>query len=154
MLPHRLHISPEFNVALFTFLLHYPWEFLQVPFYEQMPYLGHWEAIIFCTRATFGDVLISLGAFWAAALIFRNRNWIRSPNGAVLVVFIAVGLAVTVVLEWHATTVAERWQYSDAMPTLPLLGTGLSPVLQWIILPLLTVWLARRQILGQERLAG
>ncbi|WP_205527550.1 hypothetical protein [Halomonas sp. JS92-SW72] len=34
------------------------------------------------------------------------------------------------------------------MPTLPLLGTGLAPLLQWLLLPPLIVWLARRQLLG------
>lgn len=147
-----LLVSPEFNVAMFTFLLHYPWEFLQVPFYESMPEMGHWEAIIFCTRATLGDVLISLGAFWAVALIFRDRNWIRFLCGSAIIIFITVGVAVTVVLEWHAAIVTERWQYDENMPVLPLLGTGISPLLQWIVLPVLTIWLVRRQILGQERI--
>ncbi len=117
-----------------------------------MPELDHWEAIIFCTRATLGDVLIFLGAFWTVALIFRDRNWIRFPFGSAFIIFIAVGVAVTVVMEWHATIVAERWQYDEIMPVLPLLGIGISPLLQWIILPVLTIWLARRQILGQERI--
>lgn len=38
------------------------------------------------------------------------------------------------------------WHYSDLMPRLPFLGTGLSPVLQWLILPLFVVSLVHRQL--------
>ncbi|WP_162899861.1 hypothetical protein [Halomonas sp. JS92-SW72] len=48
----------------------------------------------------------------------------------------------------HATVLQDRWQYGELMPTLPLLGTGLAPLLQWLLLPPLIVWLARRQLLG------
>jgi hypothetical protein len=53
---------------------------------------------------------------------------------------------VTLVLEWLATEVLDRWSYSDAMPELPVLGTGLLPVLQWILLPPLIVWFVWRQL--------
>lgn len=145
-------MSPEFNVALFAFLLNYPWEFLQVPFFEAMPEMAHWDAIVFCTRATLGDVLIALVAYWAVSLGRRNRAWIRQPDVAAIVGFVLVGVVITIGLEWHATEIQGRWQYGDLMPTLPLLGTGLTPLLQWILLPPLIVWLARRQILGQVSL--
>ena len=48
--------TPEFNVALFAFLLNFPWEFLQVPFFAEMPTMAHWDAVLFCARATLGDV--------------------------------------------------------------------------------------------------
>jgi hypothetical protein len=32
------------------------------------------------------------------------------------------------------------------MPRLPLLGTGLAPLLQWLLIPPLVAWLVRRQI--------
>lgn len=150
----KLLVSPELNVALFTFLLHYPWEFLQVPLYEQMPDLLHWDGVIICTRATLGDVIISLAAYWTVAAIWHDRRWIKRQGTATIIAFMAMGIMVTVAMEWHATAIANRWQYGDVMPTVPLLGTGLSPLLQWIFLPPLTIWFARRQILGQERLSN
>lgn len=44
------------------------------------------------------------------------------------------------------TRVLNLWQYTEAIPTLPLLGTGLSPLLQWSLLPPLVLWLVRRQL--------
>jgi hypothetical protein len=39
-----------------------------------------------------------------------------------------------------------RWSYAPAMPTLPILGTGVVPLLQLIVLPPLTIWFVRRQL--------
>lgn len=142
----RITRQPELNVLLFAFLLNYPWEFLQVPFFQSMAEANHWDAILFCTRATGGDALISLFSFWVVTAVWRNRWWVCRPTVRQLAVFISVGLLVTFVLEWHATEIAQRWAYADHMPVLPILGTGVLPVMQWILLPLLVVWLVRRQI--------
>ncbi len=145
----RLLASPEFNVALFAFLLNFPWEFLQVPLFVAMPEMAHWDAVLFCTRATLGDVLIALIAFWIVAGLRGNRYWLLRPDTRSILGFIAIGIVITVGLEWHATEIQQRWQYAERMPTLPLLGTGLAPLLQWLLLPPLILWLARRQMLGE-----
>ena len=58
----------------------------------------------------------------------------------------AIGLIVTIALEYWATQIGGRWEYAEAMPRLPLLGTGLAPLLQWLLIPPLVIWLVRRQI--------
>ncbi|KAA8981980.1 hypothetical protein CK501_15000 [Halovibrio salipaludis] len=138
--------SPEFNVVLFGFLLNYPWEFLQVPFYRDMPQAAHWDAILFCSRATAGDALIALVSFWGVALVSRNRRWIVQATPWQVIKFSAFAVMITIGLEWHATVVAERWAYAEQMPVIPVIGTGLLPLLQWIVLPPLIVWLVHRQI--------
>lgn len=40
--------------------------------------------------------------------------------------------------------VRESWAYSDLMPVVPFIETGLSPLLQWLIVSLVALWLARR----------
>ncbi|QOR38192.1 hypothetical protein HNO52_06465 [Billgrantia diversa] len=149
----RMLAAPEFNVALFAFLLNFPWEFLQVPLFVAMPEMAHWDAVLLCTRATLGDVLIALAAFWVVAGLSRNRQWLLCPDACSLLLFIAIGVVITVGLEWHATELQHRWQYAERMPALPLLGTGLVPLLQWVLLPPMILWLARRQILGALYLA-
>lgn len=145
----RLLVTPEFNVALFALLLNFPWEFMQVPLFAEMPAMAHWDAILFCTRAALGDVLIALVAFWGVAALRRQRGWLLCPDARAVLGFVAVGIAITIGLEWHATALHQRWQYAEGMPTLPLLGTGLMPLLQWLLLPPLVAWLARRQIVGE-----
>lgn len=137
---------PEITVAFLSFFLHFVWEFLQVPFFAGLPTSEHWPAIKVCTRATIGDVGFALIAFWTTAAFSRSRRWITMSSGRELAVFLTVGLVLTVVAEFHATEVAGRWSYADAMPTLPVLGTGLTPLLQWIVVPLLVVSLGRRTI--------
>lgn len=142
----RLIGAPEFNVAVFAFLLNLPWEFAQVPLFADMPSAGHWRAIQVCGRATLGDVVIALTAFWVVAASARARRWILAPTPRQVAGFVAVGVLITIVMEWLATQVVGRWAYAEAMPVVPVLGVGLSPLLQWIVLPLLVVWFVRRQL--------
>lgn len=97
-------------MALFAFLLNFPWEFLQIPFFADMPAKEHWNAVRLCTRAALGDVFIALSVFWAIAAVRRQRAWIRSPDTAAILGFVAVGVVVTIGLEWHATVLRDRWQ--------------------------------------------
>jgi hypothetical protein len=140
--------TPEANVALFAFLLHYPWEFLQVPFFADMTMAPHWDAVKFCTRATLGDVGITLVAFWGTAVAARSRDWIRHPRRTTTTAFVVIGMVITIVSERLATGPLGRWTYSELMPVVPVLGVGLVPVIQWLVLPLALVWLVRRQLAG------
>lgn len=138
--------APELNVVVFSFLLNLVWEYWQVPLFQGMADRTHWEGIVACTRATFGDAGISLAAFWIVALSARTRNWVLKPRGKDIPAFVAIGVAATIVLEYLATDSWGRWAYVDAMPRVPMLGTGLVPLLQWLILAPVVLWFVRRQI--------
>lgn len=128
-------------MALFAYLLNFSWEFLQAPLFQGMADAPHWEAVKMCTRATLGDAAITVVAFWAVAAVVRSRSWILNPTRWSLLGFIAVGVAITAVLER-----LDRWVYADIMPIVPMLGIGLAPFLQWVLLPPLVVWFVRRQL--------
>lgn len=138
--------TPELNVAVFSFLLHFVWEMQQMPFYEHPPDWTLWQMTQVYTCATFGDVGITLISFWTVALAARSRRWIIEPRTLQVVGFTAVGVAATIVLEYLATQVQHRWQYAEAMMTLPVLGTGLSPFLQWVVIPPLVAAFVGRQL--------
>ena len=106
----------------------------------------HWLGVKACTQATFGDVAIALAAFWITAIFARSRSWILRPSRLDIAIFIGVGLAATTILESLAIGVLGRWAYSEAMPRLPIIGTGLLPLLQWLVIPPLVLWFVRRQI--------
>ncbi len=137
--------TPEFNVVLFSFLLNLAWEYWQVPFFRGMADQPHWLGVKACTLATFGDAGIALAAFWVTAFFARTRSWIMQPSRSDIAIFIGVGLVAAIVFEALAIGILERWAYSDAMPRLPVLGTGLVPVIQWLVIPPLVVWFVRRQ---------
>ena len=138
--------TPEFSVVVFSFLLNLAWEYWQVPFFRGMADQPHWLGVKACTLATFGDAGIALAAFWVTAFFARTRSWIMQPSRSDIAIFIGVGLVAAIVFEALAIGVLERWAYSDAMPRLPVLGTGLVPVIQWLVIPPLVIWFVRRQI--------
>lgn len=137
---------PEVNVAVFAFLLNFVWEVWQVPFYRDMPAAPHWQATKVCSLATVGDTAITLMAFWVVVAAARTRAWVLGPSPMQVASFTITGIVVTVIAEWVATERLRLWAYADRMPALPLLGTGLLPLLQWMILPPLVVWFVQRQI--------
>ena len=142
--------QPEFNVAVFAFLLNYPWEFSQVPLFAGIPNAPHWTAIKICAIATLGDMVIMLVAYSFVAYIARSRGWIAAATVGQRMMFVAAGLGITAVIEYLALHGLwfESWSYSPLMPVMPGIGVGLSPLLQWIILPLLLVWSVSRQLAG------
>ena len=138
--------QPEFNVAVFSFLLHFVWEFIQLPTYAGMAEMAHWEGTKICLSATFGDVGFALTAFWITALAARGRDWILRPAGWQIALFVAIGIGLTIGFEYYYTQITGRWSYSELMPLVPPLGTGLSPLLQWLVIPPLVIWFTSRQI--------
>ncbi len=138
--------APELHISIFAFLLNFVWELLQMPLFAGFADFPYYQTILHCTKATFGDVLISLVAFAGACLITRSRMWIVSMNKSGVVSFLAIGLVITVAFELLATGPLNRWEYSESMPT--VIGVGVSPLAQWVILPLIQLWFVKRQIIG------
>ncbi len=91
-------------------------------------------AVVHCAG---GDLLISTFSLVAALLMFGDRAWPRERFIPVMIVTLFMGLSYTVYSEWMNTVVRQTWTYSHLMPKVPILGTGLSPFLQWIIVPAL-----------------
>ena len=140
--------APELHISIFAFLLNFMWELLQMPLFGEFSEFPYYQIILHCTKATSGDVVISLAAFAGACLITRSRMWILTMNKSGVVSFLAIGLVITIAFELLATGPLNRWQYGELMPMIPVIGVGVSPVAQWIVLPLLQLWFVKRQIVG------
>ncbi len=141
--------APEVPLAAFAFLMHFVWEMLQTPLFVGMPTMAHWPATLFCLWATLGDVVIAIAGFEAASLVRRDRGWFLAPARFELAAYYCVGVLATMALEWHAIGWG-RWSYAASMPLLPILGTGLAPLLQWILLPGPVLYLLRRHYRGDD----
>jgi hypothetical protein len=124
---------------------HLVWEILQLPLYEiwvNDPLSSNVFAVVHCTG---GDVIIA-GASLALALVVVGRNgWPREGAWPVGVLACALGVLYTIYSEWLNTGVRATWAYSDSMPVVPWIGTGLSPLLQWLVLPPLGLWMCVRR---------
>ncbi len=123
-------------VILITFALHFAWEMAQHNLYLLMHSMPFWRATAFCARATAGDLVITTIAFSAAAMS-GGRHWplLRQRLSPTLI-FLTVGILLTVGSEIYAVSTG-RWAYDERMPQ--IFGIGLSPLLQWIVIPLLEI---------------
>ena len=151
--------APEFSVVIFALLLNFAWEILQAPLYAGMADRSHAQVIRACLQATVGDAVIMLMAHGAVAAVAHSRRWIVAPRGWQLALLVAIGVSITAAIEGLATRGywIGQWNYLPTMPLVPGAGIGLVPLLQWVVLPLLTVWFVRRQLarrsdaIAQER---
>ena len=137
---------PEWNVGVFSFLLNFFWEIQQMPFYQTSAEFSHLDIVRNCTIATIGDVGIAIAAFWTVAAISKSRQWFHQPTRWQISSFILVGVVTTVAFEALATKRFNTWKYAALMPTLPFLGTGLLPLLQWVLIPPVVIWFVKRQL--------
>lgn len=140
--------TPEFNIATFALLLNFAWEILQAPLYAGMAAMPHAQVTKACLQATVGDAVIMLIAHGTVASVGRSRRWIVAARGWQLGLFVAMGVSITAVIEGLATRGywIGSWDYLPTMPLVPGADIGLAPLLQWVFLPLLTVWFVRRQL--------
>ena len=131
--------------------LHLSWEVLQLPLYTL------WEAgtlrqkLFAVAHCTIGDAMISgLSLLLLALAIAARREWSLLSARRVWVLTVFMGMGYTVYSEWLNVVVRGSWAYSQLMPVLPLLGTGVAPLLQWLIVPTLAQWAA----IGRVPLSG
>lgn len=136
----------EINLLLFAFLINFVWEMLQMPLFNFPSQASLAQINLVCVQASAGDALMVVAAFWIVAGLQRDRAWIFHPSVRSLVLFLIPGIVMTIAFEAIATGPLNRWVYSEAMPTLPVLGTGVAPLAQWLILPLIIVYVVKRQL--------
>jgi hypothetical protein len=123
---------------------HLVWESAQLPLYTLWATASPGEmawAVVHCTA---GDIGIAAAALAVALIVFGRSGWPAERFGAAAAATITAGIAYTVYSEWLNTVVRQSWTYAEAMPVVPPLGTGLAPLLQWVAIPALSLWAARR----------
>jgi len=84
------------------------------------------------------------GDLTAAATLARYWRW-PAFGWRMAVSAIAFGVAYTILSEWLNVQIRRSWSYAAAMPVLPWLGTGLAPLLQWLVVPGLAFAITARQ---------
>lgn len=116
---------------------HLTWEILQLPLYTIWHTGSLWEQAFAVMHCTGGDLLIAAFTLGLAWLTLGYPGWPARHFKRVAVGATALGVGYTIFSEWLNTSVHNNWSYSDLMPIIPLLGfeIGLSPVLQWSLIP-------------------
>jgi hypothetical protein len=124
--------------------IHLVWETAQLPLYTIWSTGTRFQILFAVIHCTAGDLLITASALALAALVARIGHWPFFGNRMALIA-ILLGLGYTVFSEWLNTQVRQSWSYTEAMPLLPPLGTGLTPFLQWLIVPGIAFGYVRRK---------
>ena len=113
---------------------HLFWEAAQLPLYTLWRTGTPREIAFALFHCTGGDILITTVTLAAAVAFARRFRW--PPFGRRMVfTAIVLGAGYTIFSEWLNVEIRRTWSYTAAMPVVPFLGTGLTPLLQWLIVP-------------------
>ena len=116
-----------------AFILNLIWEIGHVCLYTLWTQADSLTIAWSVFHCTLGDVVIALAAFALAAIALRRADWPASrpwTGGAIAVIS---AMAYTAWSEWYNVYRTGAWGYTPDMPT--IYGIGLSPLLQWLIVP-------------------
>jgi hypothetical protein len=144
--------QPTWLTALRAYLtlslgLHVLWETLQLPLYAIWTTGTIGTKTFTIVHCALGDLIIAALALVAALVVIGSNAWPLQRFREVFVMTVIFGIGYTFYSEWLNTTVRQNWAYSRLMPVLPLIGTGLSPILQWLVVPSVALTLTRRRYL-------
>ena len=121
------------------------WETAQLPLYTLWrtdAARSITSAVLHCTA---GDFMIATVALVVALATVGDARWPRERWVAVAVAVVVIGVSYTIWSEYQNTAVRKTWTYTEYMPVLPWIGTGLAPLAQWIMVPLAALIVVRHQ---------
>lgn len=143
----RVKRSPEITLVTVGGGLNLIWEFAHSSLYTDGD-RDAWYIVWTRIHCTVGDVMILLFTFYGVSAVYRSRYWWKSERVTPGVLFIMAGLSYTVWSEWYNINVAQTWEYTTSMPT--VFGFGLSPLLQWVVGPLVVLWRLKSTVVPKK----
>jgi len=141
---------PEIRLVVLALPLELLWEIAQFPLYTVW-HEGSWSYILYgLAHCTLGDLMILLVGYWLVALSNRDRDWYLNtvlPNGFLFVMLSAV----YTVFNESTNVRTETWGYTALMAIVPVVDIGAMPLLQWVLIPPVLLWLMRMLALAPAR---
>jgi fatty acid desaturase len=123
--------------TVLAFLLNFIWELGHFSLYRGFAYdLPH---VAFLGLASLADTIMVGLLYFGFAFIYRDGGWIQHLTVSRTTWLIGVGGLGAAVSEM-AHLSADNWAYTDRMPL--IFGIGLTPLLQFSLLPLVIYWLS------------
>ena len=116
-----------------AFALNLTWEIAHLRLYTLWASADALSVAWAVFHCTLGDVAIALAMFALAAIMLGAKDWPASRPWIGGAIVVTGALAYTVWSEWYNVYRAGSWSYTESMPL--VFGIGLSPLLQWLILP-------------------
>jgi hypothetical protein len=97
-------------------------------------------------HCTLGDSLVLMAGYILMSLYHRNLNLVYYSNVKHHAIFVLMGFTYTFLSEYVNVYIKSSWSYSEYMPLLPFANIGLVPLVQWIILPPVIIFITKRQV--------
>jgi hypothetical protein len=138
----RLHIETSAVAraglwSVLAFILNLVWEIGHVRLYTIWMQADNVRIALAVFHCSLGDVVVALAMFALAGLLLRRADWPASRAWPGTMIVVIGAMAFTAWSEWYNVYRAGNWGYTASMPL--IFGIGLSPLLQWLILPLMMV---------------
>jgi hypothetical protein len=122
------------------------WEAAHLPLYTlwrdaEPAYIAF--SVVHCTL---GDVLVGVLALLSSLILLRERAAPRWRWARIAALTVVLGMSYTVFSEWMNLTVLRSWTYAESMPTITLgeAQIGLTPLVQWLVVPPSALYLSRK----------
>jgi hypothetical protein len=128
------------------------WETAHLPLYTLWQTGTAGENLFAVVHCTLSDLLIALASLTLGLVLAGHRQWPARRFVTVAALTMTSGIGYTVFSEWLNLVVRKSWAYSALMPTISFFGLdlGISPLLQWVIVPGMALYAARRIGLSQQ----
>jgi hypothetical protein len=150
--PQLSQASANWFVALRAYLVTVAaidlfWEAAHLPLYTLWHAGTPGENLFAVLHCTAGDLLIALAALTAGLMLAGHRDWPARRFATVAAFTLVIGFGYTVLSEWLNVFVRKSWAYSSLMPVISIFGLnlGLSPLLQWVVVPALALYAGCRR---------
>lgn len=127
----------------FAFLIFGMWEWIQTPFFRDIT--DEINIIVwYRVHCTIGDIMIMGFSILIWSLIKRSNTWFFKPKGKDYIAITLFGTSYTIYSEIINVVIRESWGYSEFMPMIPGTHIGIVPIVQWLILPSLILYICAR----------
>jgi hypothetical protein len=125
-------------IIIISLLANFIWENFHSSFYKSYRTLLNKTRFSICTLVD--SIIVSL-LYTSLAFILKDFFWIRDASYKSVILTIIGGGVVAIIIE-KVALLLNLWGYKENMPKIPLLNVGLWPVLQLMILPILTYFIS------------
>ena len=120
------------------------WEAGQLRLYTIWREASAGKLVFAIAHCTAGDVAIGVSTLFLALIVVRAGPPQTWPRTRVVALATVISVGYTVFSEWMNTSLLGNWAYSSRMPVVPIVNTGLSPLLQWLVIMPVTFALSLR----------
>ena len=121
--------------------VNFPWEMAHSFLYRGGPELSSGQHLLYCGLAALADGAGIAAIFALGAAVFRDSHWPQRRSAARLGAAALMGVGGAVLTEWLALRLGW-WSYGPAMPRVPGTDLGVSPLVQFVMLPIAVLFWA------------